>query len=277
MARISVDLVAPSPLEEGPRAFPLPYFVVAMQRPVDKYLFDHPEIWEQNNQPRFDREPAFLAEVFRRYGSVERVLDVGCGTGGHLDRLSRLGLTGTGVDLNERMLDYARNAHPHLRFHVADMRALPFDDEFDAVVCLCTTFSYNTTNEDVVTALGCFHRALRPGGLVVIDVFNPIRFIQTRGYLEEIEQVWESFDLRCVTAHDVDEARQVQIATQSVFRIDDRQLVQSDVTEFRLFFPQELRYFLETNAFRFLCFYGDFDVESTSLDGTRLIAVAQKS
>jgi SAM-dependent methyltransferase len=124
MARISVDLVAPSPLEEGPRAFPLPYFVVAMQRPVDKYLFDHPEIWEQNNQPRFDREPAFLAEVFRRYGSVERVLDVGCGTGGHLGRLSRLGLTGTGVDLNERMLDYARNAHPHLRFHVADMRAL---------------------------------------------------------------------------------------------------------------------------------------------------------
>ena len=92
--------------------FTLPYFVVAMQRPVGKYLFDHPEIWEQNNQSRFDREPAFLAEVFRRYGSVERVLDVGCGTGGHLDRLSRLGLTGTGVDLNERMLDYARNAHP---------------------------------------------------------------------------------------------------------------------------------------------------------------------
>jgi len=53
-----------------------------------------------------------------------------------------------------------------------------------------------------------------------------------------------------VTAHDVDEARQVQIATQSVFRIDDRQLVQSDVTEFRLFFPQELRYFLETRRSR---------------------------
>ncbi len=48
------------------------------------------------------------------------------------------------------------------------------------------------------------------------------------------------------------------------------------VTEFRLFFPQELRYFLETGAFRFLRFYGDFDVERTSLDGTRLIAVAQK-
>ncbi len=144
-----------------------------MQRPVDKYLFDHPQIWEQNNQSRFDREPPFLADVFRRYGSVESVLDVGCGTGGHLDRLSRLGFTGTGIDLNERMLDYARTARPHLGFHAADMRALPFDDEFDAVVCLCTTFSYNTTNEDVVTALGCFHRALRSGGLVVIDVSTP--------------------------------------------------------------------------------------------------------
>ena len=66
-----------------------------MPRPVDKYVFDHPEIWEQNNRARFDREPAFLAEVFRRYGSVERVLDVGCGTGGHLEHLSRLGFTGS--------------------------------------------------------------------------------------------------------------------------------------------------------------------------------------
>ena len=248
-----------------------------MPRPVDKYLFDHPEIWEQNNQSRFDREPPFLAEVFRRYGSVERVLDVGCGTGGHLDRLSRLGLAGMGVDLNERMLDYARTARPHLSFYAADMRALRFDEEFDAVVSLCTTFSYNTTNEDVVTALGCFHRALRPGGLVVIDVFNPIRLIQTRGYLEEIEAVWESLNLRYVTAHDIDEARQLQIATQSVFRIDDQTLVQRDVTEFRLFFPQELRYFLETSAFRFLRFYGDFDAERTSLDGKRLIAVAAEA
>lgn len=248
-----------------------------MHRPVEKYLFDHPAIWEQNNQSRFDREPRFLAEVFRRHGSVKRVLDVGCGTGGHLDHLSQLGVTGTGVDLNERMLNYARTARPHLRFHAADMRALPFEEEFDAVICLCTTFSYNTTNEDVVTALGCFHRSLRPGGLVVIDVFNPIRLIQTRGYLDEIEQVWESFNLRYVTAHDIDEVRQLQIATQSVFRTEDRELVQSDVTEFRLFFPQELRYFLETNAFRFLRFYDGFDIDSTSLDGARLIAVAQKA
>jgi hypothetical protein len=32
---------------------------------------------------------------------------------------------------------------------------------------------------------------------------------------------------------------------------------------------------METNAFRFLRSYGDFDVESTSLGGTRLIAVAE--
>lgn len=247
-----------------------------VRRPVDKYLFDHPEIWEQNNQARFDREPPFLAEVFRRYGSVKHVLDVGCGTGGHLDRLSRLGFEGTGVDLNERMLNHARATRPHIQFHACDMRALPFEDEFDAVVCLCTTFSYNTTNEDVVAALGCFHRSLRNGGLVVIDVFNPIRLIKTRGYLEEIEQVWESFNLRYVTSHDIDEARQVQIAAQSVYRIDDGQLAQSDVTQFRLFFPQELRYLLETNGLRVLGFYGDFDMERTSLDGTRLIAVAQK-
>lgn len=228
-----------------------------MQRPVDKYLFDHPEVWEQNNQARFDREPVFLAELFRQHGSVERVLDVGCGTGGHLDHLSRLGFAGTGVDLNQRMLDFARSARPHLQFQAADMRALPFDGEYDAAICLCTTFSYNTTNEDVVTALNCFHRALRHGGLVVIDVFNPIRLIKTRGYLEEIEQVWEPFNLRYVTAHDIDEARQLQIATQTVVRVDDGQVLQSDVTEFRLFFPQELRYLLETNKFRFLGFYGE--------------------
>lgn len=247
-----------------------------MPRPVDKYLFDHPEIWEENNRARFEREPSFLVEVFRQHhGDVGRVLDVGCGTGGHLDRLAQLGLSGVGVDLNERMIEHARSTRPHLTFELADMRDLAFDAEFDAVVCLCTTFCYNTTNEDVARSLGAFHRALRPGGLVVIDVFNPIGFIQTRGYLDRMEEEWPSSGVRYVTEHRIDEVRQLQVATQSVVR-GDGEVVQSDVTEFRLFFPQELRYFLDSNGFQFLAFYGDFDTERTTLDGPRLIVVAEK-
>lgn len=244
---------------------------------MDKYLFEHPEIWERTNGERFDREPRFLAELFARHGPVERVLDVGCGTGGHLDHLSRLGYSVAGVDLNERMVDHARRLRPHLRIVVADMRELPFVDEFDAVTCLCTTFAYNTTNEDVVRALDCFWRALRPGGLVVIDVFNPIRLIESRGYLEQKEQVWEEFGLRYVTAHAIDERRQLQIATQTVFRLDGGESLRRDVTEYRLFFPQELRHFLETSGFTLVDLLGGFDLGARDLDGSRLVAIARKA
>jgi arsenite methyltransferase len=100
-----------------------------------------------------------------------RVLDVGCGPGFYAaEILEAVGPEGAvvGVDASPQMLAVARHrneGHPNVSFHQADATALPVEDgAFDRALSV-QVLEYVT---DLPAALGELHRALRPGGRVVI-------------------------------------------------------------------------------------------------------------
>jgi ubiquinone/menaquinone biosynthesis C-methylase UbiE len=64
-----------------------------------------------------------------------RLLDVGCGTGRHLELL-RERYDVEGLDLNPAMLEVARDRCPVVAFHEADMANLSLEERFDVVTCL---------------------------------------------------------------------------------------------------------------------------------------------
>ncbi len=103
------------------------------------------------------------------------LLDVGCGLGVHAVELTRRGYLVVGLDLSLPMLSRAADeAQEHgfkINFLHADMREMNFEGAFDAVLCWGTTFGYfdDDTNRLVVERL---HQALKPGGLLLLDVVN---------------------------------------------------------------------------------------------------------
>lgn len=104
------------------------------------------------------------------------VLDAGCGTGQHLLLLDRLGCRPVGLDLSRAMLDAAgarcRAAGVAPDLIQGDIRRLPFSGAFDGLVCLESPLAYLIEDADLHAALGSFHRVLRPGGRLIIDVFD---------------------------------------------------------------------------------------------------------
>src|SRR3954463_4969123 len=70
-----------------------------------------------------------------------RVLDVGCGPGRHALALARRGFDVIGVDLSPEFVALARAAAAAegltARFEEHDVRALAYDADFDAAICLC--------------------------------------------------------------------------------------------------------------------------------------------
>jgi arsenite methyltransferase len=101
----------------------------------------------------------------------ERVLDVGCGPGFFVEELlDEVGPNGAvvGVDASAQMLAAARHRcaqHPNVEFREGDATALPVEEaSFDAVLCV-QVLEYVA---DPTAALAQMHRALRPGGRVVV-------------------------------------------------------------------------------------------------------------
>lgn len=103
------------------------------------------------------------------------ILDVGCGLGLQAVELARRGYQVVGLDLSLAMLsraaDEASDSGASVTFLHTDMRELSFEGAFDAVLCWGTTFGYfdDDVNRGVLTRL---HRALKPMGLLVLDVVN---------------------------------------------------------------------------------------------------------
>ena len=106
-----------------------------------------------------------------------RLLDVACGHGRHSNELARRGMSVRGVDASPRSLAIARETAAaeglDAEFRELDMRELDYDGEFEAAICVFTSFGFfdEAANQRVLDGVA---RALRPGGGFLIDVVNGI-------------------------------------------------------------------------------------------------------
>jgi SAM-dependent methyltransferase len=132
-----------------------------------------------------EQEVGFLVDALELDPGA-RVLDVGCGPGRHALALARRGIEVVGVDLSEDFIALARDAAAAddglpVRFEVGDVRDLAFDDEFDAVICLCQGGFGLLGGRDEPRAFARIAAALRPGGGLALTAFSAafaVRFLE---------------------------------------------------------------------------------------------------
>src|SRR2546425_2702214 len=118
---------------------------------------------------------ADVETIWRVLGPLEgaEVLDVACGHGRIANRLARRGVRVTGLDATPMFLAHAR--HEAERWGVSvdylegDMRAIPWAERFDAVVCWFTSFGYFDDEQNRAVLAGA-HRGLRPGGRLLLEL-----------------------------------------------------------------------------------------------------------
>ncbi|HRN98840.1 MAG TPA: methyltransferase domain-containing protein, partial [Flavobacterium sp.] len=89
-----------------------------------------------------------------------KILDLACGKGRHSVYLNQLGFDVTGADLSANSIAQAsQHQNPTLHFKVHDMRE-PFEEKFDAVFNLFTSFGYFDDDNDNLRTLKAIHESL---------------------------------------------------------------------------------------------------------------------
>lgn len=117
------------------------------------------------------KEVRFILAAMKKYGAKGKdILDVACGTGRHAELLAAKGYNVIGIDKNEKMLQIARRKVRAAKFLPRDMRTFRIPRRFDAILCMFTSLSYNTTRSDMVRTLRNFRRHLKDKGIIIFDV-----------------------------------------------------------------------------------------------------------
>jgi len=133
--------------------------------------FYHKLYSERNEKEAAD----FIDELIKELqpGPNACMLDLGCGNGRHSKYLSSKGFDVTGIDLASSSIREARKwQNDSLRFYRQDMRTRFGESYFDFVLSFFTSFGYFDNPEDDDVVLGNITRALKPGGMLMMDYIN---------------------------------------------------------------------------------------------------------
>lgn len=128
-----------------------------------------------------DRDYAGAAADLRR--RLERIapnaaslLDVGCGTGRHLEHL-RTAFEVQGLDASVGMLEVARTRCPGVVFHAADFTDFALGRRFDVITCLFGTIAYARSEDGLRRAVHTMAGHLTDAGVLVIEPWlSPARY-----------------------------------------------------------------------------------------------------
>lgn len=134
------------------------------------------EVWFETflspeNAAPVHRELEFIERHFP-LAEFTRLIDVPCGIGRHAGPLAELGYHVVGIDRSEWAIDLARARYPAVDFRTLDMFDLAATEEtFDGLLCLWHSFGYGSSEENV-GLLADMRALLRPGGRLLMDIYN---------------------------------------------------------------------------------------------------------
>jgi SAM-dependent methyltransferase len=104
------------------------------------------------------------------------ILDLCCGHGRHTIPLAKRGYQVTGQDLSEVLLRQAQaeaeTQGVRIRWIPSDMRNIAFENEFDAVINLYSSFGYLENEDEDRKVLQQVQQALKPGGLFLLETIH---------------------------------------------------------------------------------------------------------
>ena len=216
------------------------------------------------------RRMTLSATIFRD----EPLLDLCCGAGRHLLALHELGFRRlVGLDLSAELLAVAAASlagAEDVALVQGDMRHLPYEGYFATVLSLFTSFGYFDEDTENRAVLATVYRALRAGGVFVLDYINRDHVISHLVPRDEKEIAGRR--VRTVR-HLTDDGRRVEKTTTVV---TDTESTRQFFESVRLYSLAEMREMLLAEGFVNVRAYGSLAGSDFGRDSERLVLVAEK-
>jgi SAM-dependent methyltransferase len=235
----------------------------------------------------FDADLAFYQELARRAGGP--VLEAMCGSGRLLIPLARAGLRVNGLDDSPAMLARARQRLASERLdsratlNQADIRHPIAGGPYALAIVALNSFMHLASTEDQMAALHSLREALRPGGLLALDLFNPnprlLAEYDNELVFDKTFTLDDGTHVQKFVAQQIDAAAQLNHVTFIYDELGEDGLVRRHTTrlEMRWVYRYELEHLLARAGFVLEQLYGSYELDDYRSDSDVMLAVARRS
>lgn len=225
---------------------------------------------------------AFLRRLAAEYALPQplHVLDAGCGPGRLLGPLERLRWQVTGMEPNPDFLAAARDAAGSSR-RVAVRRGgfldLDEDAEFDLAAAVNSSFAHLLSPDERAAALRRLFRALRPGGVVLLDLPNFLWILRNYRAPEPYTFTARGVEVTLRRAHEIDYGEATFTTTDEYLLAGDGRTLARLVHAYGIATLPEIRRELAGAGFAEPRAFGGYHpTEGGRLDGPRLLVAARR-
>lgn len=122
----------------------------------------------------YQGEAEFIKKIVRkRRPYAKSILDIGCGTGTHLNLLLDDFELLYGVDLNPEVIEEAKKKSSRVKYVIGGMTDFKIEKKFDVVICLFSVFNYNLSLDEAQKTLENIKKHLNKKGLAIFALYTP--------------------------------------------------------------------------------------------------------
>ena len=117
-------------------------------------------------------EADFVLELASRFGvKPQNLLDMGCGTGRHLEEFVKRGLKCDGFDLSSEMLSQAKERLAGSGVTLKKGNLVDFENhkQYDLVIAMFAVIGYLADNKQLLAGLETARKHLKPDGVFIFD------------------------------------------------------------------------------------------------------------
>jgi len=116
----------------------------------------------------YENEVKFLVNLIN---TRKNILDVGCGTGIHMEILENKGYNCDGVDLSSEMLDVAKSRVSGNLFQ-GNLLNFDLNKKYDAIISMFAVFNHLDNYEEFKIGILNLYNHLNDNGILIIDLHN---------------------------------------------------------------------------------------------------------
>ncbi len=234
----------------------------------------------------FDDDLPFYRELARRSG--DPILEAMCGSGRLLVPLAQAGRRITGIDTSGEMLALAQERLAaqglvgRATLIEGDVRVPIAGGPYAIAMIALNSFMHLVNTAEQIAVLKNMHAALRPGGLLALDLFNPnprlLAEYDNELVFDKAFTLADGTRVQKFVAQQIEAASQINHVTFIYDELSQEGFVKRHTAPFRMrwVYRYELEHLLARTGFQLESLYGNYDLDEYRSDSDILLAVARR-